>query len=785
MINGELLHYLSESWLDQKHIDESLWNSIISNSATEAFSTNDWLELQRVVWVLSSELELPISKPTLNESQKKELKIMAMRVVQKLDSQPEQTIKILSNCDSWGLNLAEKKEILRSTNKTARDINLVLEYIVGDIQTVDTAKDIPFLFDQMSQLSDELLINLLKNRLTQNLSLTGILLDHGLDSQSFVTENTEVLSELQTLSKKVIENKSQSNWTEAWKLVKKFSHSKIFEDKNEYFNVLSIAKPRLIPENKEYWQEYALTIAPFYTEPEQTKRLLSDCKTVGLNLSQQKEILKSTNKTARDIDLVLDIFGDIQTVDTAQDISFLFDQMSQLSNELLINLLKNRFTQNLSLTGILLDHGLDSQSFVTENTEVLSELQTLSKKVIENKSQSNWTEAWKLVKKFSHSKIFEDKNEYFNVLSIAKPRLIPENKEYWQEYALTIAPFYTQPEQTKRLLLDCQAVELDSSQQKEILQSTHKTARNIDLVLEYTQTLNTTQDIRFLFDELEQLSPELLINLLKNRFTQNLSWTGILLHYGLDSQSFVTENTEVKSELRSLCQKVIEDKSQNDWTKAWKLVNKFNNSKIFEDENEYFNVLNLAKPRLIAENKEYWQEYALTIAPYYTQPEQTKKLLLDCQTVGLDLSQQKAILKKTKDKKAYSISLLLNYIGRKSKFIELEENRELSDMLFYIEPRNQKETIDLINFFSRIFCELILSNNLDPFSFFKNKINDKDIYEKAFTKATQSLVSPTTKNQTLDQLNQYYIRLKQSQILEDSELKKIFMKKIEDNYFNS
>ena len=309
LINGELFHYLSNSWLHQKHkhIDETLWSLVTSNSVTEAFVTNDWLKLQHIAWELSSELELPISRPPLTESEKKELKNMAMTVAQKLDSQPGQTRKILLDCGKWGLNLAEQKEILRSTNKKARDLDLVLEYIFRDIQTLDKIRDIPFLFSELRQLSNDSLINLLKNRFTQNLSLTAILFHHGLHCQSFVTENTEVLSEIRTLSKRVIENKSPNNWTEAWELLTQFRNSNLFEDKNEYLNLLNMAKP----ENKEDWLEYASTITQFYTQPDQTERLLSDCDTWGLSLSEKKEILKKTYpKKAYSISLLLEDYID-------------------------------------------------------------------------------------------------------------------------------------------------------------------------------------------------------------------------------------------------------------------------------------------------------------------------------------------------------------------------------------------------------------------------------------------------------------------------------------------
>jgi hypothetical protein len=164
-IKGDLLHCLCENWISQRSIDSQLQTLVTSPIVTQRFSNQDWLQIQMVGWKLGIELELPPSRPFLQDDEKKflsdyalkvldnqtqfqqrqsllydcrawslgstELKNIAIRVVD-LYTQPEQTQHLLDNCATWGLSISQQKEILKAAPIAALNIDLILKYLGRD-----------------------------------------------------------------------------------------------------------------------------------------------------------------------------------------------------------------------------------------------------------------------------------------------------------------------------------------------------------------------------------------------------------------------------------------------------------------------------------------------------------------------------------------------------------------------------------------------------------------------------------------------------------------------------
>ncbi|MCC2691637.1 hypothetical protein [Nodularia sp. LEGE 04288] len=306
-LNSKLWHYLCVDWIKYKRVDNDLKILVTSPSITQKFTTHDWLKLQYVCWTPGIELEMPSGRADLGLSEKSDLVNQAIKIANNLYTKPAQTRRLLQDCKAWQLDLTQLKNILKSVANPAHDFDLVLDYISSDLAAIDPTQDIPLLFAQLSRLSPASLSLLLNERLQQNPALAEILLNHGLHEQKCLLENTEVKSELRTLCKSLVENKSKQNWSQAWELVKRLDRSTAFKDNSDRLDLLNAGRPNLTNQEKKSLSEYAITIVNLYTQPEQMKCLLDDCTTWGLSLTEQKEILKA-NLHACDRDLLLKYF---------------------------------------------------------------------------------------------------------------------------------------------------------------------------------------------------------------------------------------------------------------------------------------------------------------------------------------------------------------------------------------------------------------------------------------------------------------------------------------------
>ena len=246
-----------------------------------------------------------------------------------------------------------------------------------------------------------------------------------------------------------------------------------------------------------------------------------------------------------------------------------------------------------------------------------------------------------------------------------RPDLEVHEKKELLNQAIKIAHgLYTQPEQKRRLLKDCEAWQLDLTQLKDILKKIADPASDFNLVLDYIgsdlQAIDPTQDIPLLFAHLSQLSSESLSLLLNERFKQNFPLAEVLLNHGLYEQPCLLKESKVKSELRTFCQRVIEYKSKQNWSQAWKLVKKIDQSTAFKDDKDRLDLLNVVRPYSKNQDKESLLEYAITIAKLYTQPEQMRCLLGESSILGLSLTEQKEILKA--NRQACDTDLLFEYL---------------------------------------------------------------------------------------------------------------------------
>lgn len=137
-LNGDLLHYLRESLAKQKQVDEKLGLLITSPSVTKNFNHNDWLKLQYLCWTPGIKLELPPGRPDLTPTEKAELVCQAKKTIKEEEfcTQPEQTWSLLKDCEAWGLNLTERKEILKHANPQGVDVKLLLDILNCDSQQI-------------------------------------------------------------------------------------------------------------------------------------------------------------------------------------------------------------------------------------------------------------------------------------------------------------------------------------------------------------------------------------------------------------------------------------------------------------------------------------------------------------------------------------------------------------------------------------------------------------------------------------------------------------------------
>lgn len=144
-IKGDLLHYLCQTWIKQKRVDEDLKNFVTSPSVTNTFTNNDWLNLQRLSWEPEIELELPLGVNTaLTPDLLLSLQNDAKTIVDRY-TRPEQTRRLLNDCQAWGLVLTKQKEILEAVQPQACNADLIMPYLYREDKVINPAKEKPLI----------------------------------------------------------------------------------------------------------------------------------------------------------------------------------------------------------------------------------------------------------------------------------------------------------------------------------------------------------------------------------------------------------------------------------------------------------------------------------------------------------------------------------------------------------------------------------------------------------------------------------------------------------------
>lgn len=323
-IKGNSLHYLSESWITAKKIDEDLKTLVTSPEVIKEFNIEEWFILHKVNWKLGFQLNL-YNKKLLKPEQTDSCVNLAIQVTKEY-TQPEQTDRLLQDCDSWGINLTQQKKILKLVSDQARNFEIVFKYISKNIQDINLEQDIPLLFSQLERLSSDNLIQVLQGHFSQNLPLAELLFNHGLYNQNCFKTKTNVIPEVRALCQKVIEYKCRNNWAESWELVKRFTQSEIYQKDDARFHLIQAIYPNQTLQDTKLLLEYCNTIVKFYRKREQVQNLLKDCKNWGLSITEQKNIIKATFPEAISVQLILPYLynEDGQLITIEQDIVELF-----------------------------------------------------------------------------------------------------------------------------------------------------------------------------------------------------------------------------------------------------------------------------------------------------------------------------------------------------------------------------------------------------------------------------------------------------------------------------
>jgi hypothetical protein len=171
------------------------------------------------------------------------------------------------------------------------------------------------------------------------------------------------------------------------------------------------------------------------------------------------------------------------------------------------------------------------------------------------------------------------------------------------------------------------------------------------------------------------------------------------------------------------------------------------------------------KTALTPQQKTSLQGDVKTIVSRYTRPEQTRRLLNDCAAWGLDLTEQKEILKAVQPS-ACNVDLIISYLYREGKPIDPAEEQKLIELLLQ-RTLNNLERPDVAKFSAEVFAQYILPNrNMILLKWWQGKAVEKQLYKDAFSSAAQEYVKNIS---TTDFLN-YLKDLKKYLLVEESGL---------------
>ncbi|NET06247.1 MAG: hypothetical protein F6K16_16390 [Symploca sp. SIO2B6] len=129
-IKGDLLHYLCNSSIEQKHMDEDLKALVTSPSVVEGFTNKDWWNLQQLRWGLKFDLRLPFKDLTTTDQLKELIFNQAISIVNNF-TEPEYRQSLFKDCATWGLNSEQLKLIAIQVVKSFTEPEQTKSFLMG------------------------------------------------------------------------------------------------------------------------------------------------------------------------------------------------------------------------------------------------------------------------------------------------------------------------------------------------------------------------------------------------------------------------------------------------------------------------------------------------------------------------------------------------------------------------------------------------------------------------------------------------------------------------------
>jgi hypothetical protein len=168
---------------------------------------------------------------------------------------------------------------------------------------------------------------------------------------------------------------------------------------------------------------------------------------------------------------------------------------------------------------------------------------------------------------------------------------------------------------------------------------------------------------------------------------------------------------------------------------------------------------------LMPDQKNYLLIHAKSMVSRYNDPEETRRLLNHCVGLGLDLAEQKEILKVIQPP-GCNVDLIIPYLYSEGKAVNPAEEQILIGLLLQMKL-NQEERADVEKFFFDIFTQYILPiRNWAMLKWWRDKAVEEELYKKAFSSAVQHYVQ----NISITVFFIYIKELKTASLLEESGL---------------
>lgn len=688
-IKGDLLSYLGENWMSRQSIDLDVKMLVSNPNVTKNYTKDDWCNLAKIAWTPGIDLELP-PITSLKQDEKADLVPYAKEKVRKY-TKPEQTQRLLSDCETWRLDSSQLKEIVKVA--PAIDIDLLLKYLVSDVNAIQPDRDFPLIFKEFKRLSTGKISELLENSLIPNLPLAEKLLEDGLLDQSYIIDRDDIFHKLREISRKVVNNKSQLDWTEGTKFAEKLAHSKIFQDPSDRFWLLDASLEDEISENQLY-DFFNTRFVPLLAEVkgeigksnlyQQLQAKSSQAAQVLENLLNQQiiqpkylvELVKLTGMQVTEQDKLYSSFLVIRKFSYEDGQNLLIEYFRYIrSQEEVLNVGSLSKTcewfqnKNPELGKILRD--LDVQNFPWSLWTKMANI--LYDKIICHEQKKKTT--------YLLDKILPKKEHLYRKLLQWWMSIMDEDRDEMKKF---IETSYAWPFLLEQLDKD----ELDINLEKYIKTIT------ICLIESGKHKLLRGNLLGYLCKEWKNHKP--IDPDLKKAVTAPSVTQGFTIEDWLQLQLIAWEpGIELELPLEK-------------------------------------------RPSLDEDHKKYLVCKAKQIVNTYTSPTETQRLLDDCQVWGLDITQRKSIICEAN---AYSIDLICKYLynnGNSNNPSE-EIDWKLVELLLQVQPKYSAEEKKKLKFYLSRICELMLPPQINPnvLEWMEEKAADKELFKEVFQKEIQ------------------------------------------------